>query len=142
MHLLGQDNSMKPADIFLPNFKNGKSLCIDVGIVNPMAPSHVRHASQDALSAADKYAETKTKKYAQICDQQDILYVPAVGEATGGWSDKASRIFTYLIKAISHRFRVKFGIQKRMFYEDLSVRLQRANAMAILRRDYLSIDFV
>jgi hypothetical protein len=142
LHVLGDDNLKKPADIFLPNFKAGKSLCIDIGIVTPMAPSHVRIASQDALAAADKYADAKTKKYAKACEDRGILYTPAVGEVTGGWSDKACRIFTHLIKGISHRFRVKYGIQKRIFYEDLSVRLQRANANSILRRDYLSIDFM
>lgn len=142
LHLLGQDNSMKPADIFLPNFKNGKSLCIDIGIVTPMAPSHVNAASKDALAAAEKYSEVKTKKYAHVCEERGIFYLPAVGEVMGGWSDQANGIFQHLIKAISHRFRVKFGIQKRIFYEDLSVRLQRANATAFLQRDYFSIDFV
>jgi len=137
LYILGQDNSKRPADIFIPNFMNDKTVCLDVGITTPMAPSHIPKASAKQLAAAEDYAESKSKKNGVPCLAQGLLYIPVCGESTGGWTPKAHDVFTYLIKSIAHRSERKFGIQRRMFYEDLSVRLQRANAMAIARRDVI-----
>jgi hypothetical protein len=87
------------------------------------------------LAAAEAYEKEKKAKYAPTCQQKNLIYIPVVGECTGAWSDSAHKLFAYLIKALAYRRRLKFGVQKRMFYEDLSVILQRQNVNAILRRD-------
>jgi hypothetical protein len=129
------ENNKRPADILLPNHKDNRNSCLDVGIVNPMAKQYRNKAASDQLSAAVNYEAQKIRKHAEDCRKQGLNYFPICGESTGGWSKTSRRIFKELYTASARRYNIKPHIQKRKFYELLSFHLQKMNATMILRRD-------
>ncbi len=135
LHLLGSNDDRRPADLFIPNHYQNRSSCLDIGISNPVSGSYVNQAASIPLSAAQTYADKKTKKYKTTCDTQGLNYIPICGECTGGWTDTSHKIFKELIRASALRGNIKSSIARRLFYQRLSFQLQKMNVLMIHRRD-------
>ena len=94
----GRDHE-RPADVLLPNFVNGKTLCIDVTIVSsfknlPDAASKMGFNVKDA-------AEKKITKYEDAVKQQQMEFLPFAMESLGGLDKGCDRILKFIGNAIN-----------------------------------------
>ncbi len=74
---------LRPADIWIPNYRYGKALCIDVTIPNVMAPSRYIQQFQDK-NYVFKYAiKAKNKLYKKKCEENELIFMPFVMDTYG-----------------------------------------------------------
>jgi hypothetical protein len=79
-----RDND-RPADIYIPNFANGKPLCVDVTIVSSF--SDMEKASTTAGHNAARAAKAKRAKYEAHLEELGFMFVPFAMESIGGFGE-------------------------------------------------------
>jgi hypothetical protein len=92
-----------------------KVYLIDVTIVNPTAPSNVRHG-QKILGQASVAEKTKLRKYEELSSQQNCTFIPFVIEVYGGIGKRAQEflnevsVFAHDHMTVYSRFDVVNGL--------------------------------
>jgi hypothetical protein len=126
---LSDDNGLRP-DLQLIMDQYNK--LIDVTIVHPTCPSHVKQA-QTQLKTAQDACETKTNKYMKLAQQQSADFVPFALESYGGISDSANDLINEISVFASEHLS---AWSKEEIVEDLTSAIacavQRGNAIAAL----------
>ena len=61
-------------------------VALDVGIICPQAPGHIRETAKEALGAAEAYAREKCgeNQTEEKCRELGITFQPMIFESTGG----------------------------------------------------------
>ena len=80
---------------------------------------------------AHKLADRET---AQRCNVAGYRLVPMVAETLGGWGPEAQAFFRVLSKATAEHKGLSPSLAADQLYQGLGIRLQRANARAIMAR--------
>ncbi len=105
---------------------------IDVTIVHPTCPSHVKQAQTQLRTARDA-CETKTNKYMKLAQQQSADFIPFALESYGGISDSANDLINEISVFASEHLS---AWSKEEIIEDLTSAIacavQRGNAFAAL----------
>ena len=126
---LSDDNGLRP-DLQLIMDQYNK--LIDVTIVHPTCPSHVKQA-QTQLKTAHDACENKTNKYMKLAQQQSADFVPFAVESFGGLSDSATDLINEISVFASEHLS---AWSKEEIIEDLTsaiaCAIQRGNAIAAL----------
>ena len=93
-------------------------------------------AAQRPLAAAMGYEAQKLadRDTARRCQAAGIKLVPMVAETLGGWGPEAQAFFRVLGKATAEYKGLDASVATEQLYQALGIRLQRANARAILAR--------
>ena len=129
-------NRRRPADVYLPNWRDGRPAALDLAITSPH-----RHDMRDSAPmapgmAATEYEKTKRSHLntAALCEQQGFAFVPVVGEPSGGWGPSAMCVFKSLARAAALRTGSSEGIALRGILQRLCTSVRKARARALLRR--------
>jgi hypothetical protein len=80
---------------------------------------------------ADKLADRAT---ADRCAQQGFRLTPMIVETLGGWGPAAQGVFKTLARITAERTGISDSVATRQLYEAFGIKLQRANARAIMAR--------
>ncbi|CAE8686094.1 unnamed protein product [Polarella glacialis] len=75
---------------------------------------------------------------AERCAAHGLRLVPMVVEISGGWGPSAKQVFKTLARATAERSGIPDSVATCQLYQAMGVRLQRANARAILFRTVAS----
>jgi len=82
-HGLSERTREKPADVLIRNFKDGKDIWIDICVVNPLCPTHVRGSSRAVDYAIVKAEKRKEDNYRELVTEGDALFLPFVFDIQG-----------------------------------------------------------
>ena len=134
--LLPTDPRRRPADVFLHACPGHGPVALDFAVTCPLQQSMVHDAARRPLAAAMDYEAHKLgdRQTAQRCLDQGFKLIPLVAETLGGWGPEAQGFFRQLAKATADRTGVDASAATCQLYEALGVRVQRANARAMLSR--------
>jgi hypothetical protein len=101
--LLPGDAGLRPADILVQRWEHGRAACIDVSIVNPLAPTHVRGAAETAGYAAGQGEHKKRTKYGAHCAaaRPPLILLPFVMETLGGVGPVAEKVLKRVGAAVA-----------------------------------------
>ena len=126
---LSQDDRMRP-DLQLLMDQYNK--LVDVTIVNPTCPSHIKQG-QTQLKTAHDACEQKRNKYKNVARQQHAEFIPFAIEMYGGLSNSARSLIQQIaVFAADHLS----GWSKEEIVENLNssvaIAVQRGNAFAAL----------
>jgi hypothetical protein len=112
------------------------AVALDFAVTCPLQAALLSESSQHSLAAARSYEAHKLedRQTAQQCAAAGLTLVPMVAETLGGWGPAAQSFFRHLAKATAERQGIDPSIASCQLYEGLGVRLQRANARAVLSR--------
>ena len=82
------------------------------------------------------YEATKMEDRATAarCHQLGIKLIPMVAETFGGWGPAAQKVFSFISRATAEKQGITDSAASRQLYQALGVKLQRANARAIIAR--------
>ena len=132
--LLPDDPRRRPGDIVIQG--DDTTLALDFAVTSPFQPSVREDASKSHLAAAiayeaEKYSDRDTS---QRCEAEGMRLVPMVVECLGGWGPAAQGFFKTLVKAACAKTGVSESVATTHLYQNLGIKLQRANARSILSR--------
>ena len=135
-NLLPDDPNRRPADVFIPTCPGKGALALDFAVTCPLQHGMVRDAANRTLAAAMDYEAHKLadRHTAQRCADLGFQLTPMVAETLGGWGPMAQEVFRAIAKTTAESKGIDVSMATCQLYEALGVRLQRANARAILSR--------
>ena len=84
----------RPADILIPNFSAGKTLCLDVTIVSSF--SEIAKASSASGYNAERAANSKRQKYEASLEQLGYVFQPFAMESIGGMESDCFSFMSFL----------------------------------------------
>ncbi len=129
-------NLRRPADIYLPAWKQGSPVALDFAITAPQRPEIIATAACEDLAAATAYSQTK-RLHANTeaeCEATGLVFVPMVAETTGAWSSEALLELKRIAKAAARKTAEDPSNALHSRLESTSVCIRRANAKAHLAR--------
>ena len=96
----------------------------------------VHDAASRPLAAAMDYEAQKMadRQTAQRCSELGFKFVPMVAETLGGLGPTAQEFFRTVAKATAEASGVEHSVATSQLYEAMAIKLQRANARAVLTR--------
>lgn len=97
---LCERNQERPADVFLPAYRQGKGLCVDVTIVNSF--SNIQDSATTLGYNAERAAQAKRGRYQKELENHGMLFSPFAIESLGGFHADCTEILTYIGSALSH----------------------------------------
>lgn len=118
----------RPADLYLPYWKHGRSAALDVTVISPMQKLTLQGAAASQGHALEVGEVRKQASHHSACHSAEISFVPLVVETFGGWSHEAVET----IKAIGHLQGQRLGLPTSEtishLFQQLGIRLWRGNA--------------
>ena len=125
----------RPADVFLPNWLDGRRVALDVSVTSPTQERLLLRAAKTPGVAIEQRKSTKMRVHADACRQEGIHFCPLVVETFGGWDEEAVDFLKKLARHSARRWGKNDAMQIKHFFQQLSVTLQRGNACLLVDRD-------
>ena len=82
-------NDRRPADIFLPNWAEGRDAALVVMVINPLQQATVVEAATTPGHSLDFAFDRKMRGAADDCQRQGVAFIPLAFESLGGWHKTA-----------------------------------------------------
>jgi hypothetical protein len=129
-NVLGDSSKRRPADVFIGNWGGGKSLCIDVAVIDPTQEKYVL-----LPGANERYAsQVKMAKYASAFVGTDLTYLPMVWDTFGCVTSSGLEALSRLIKMAADATGEPRSVVGSLAWAFLSCRLQNSIGHMILSR--------
>jgi hypothetical protein len=133
-------NLRRPADVYLPSWKNGSPAALDFAGTSPHRLDALARTAAGGESAAEAYTSFKRnfQNTAEECRRQGILFVPMVFEPSGAWAPDALRTLRELANISARRSGAEQSAVLGNMLQSLCVVIRTASARAVLRRRALA----
>ena len=111
-------------------------VALDVGIVCPQAPGHLRDAAAGELGAAEQYCRVKCgrERTEERCRERGVEFQPLIFESTGGVACEAEVVLKCINRMVAQNRGVSVGDVAARFWQRVSVDMQRNMHRALVRR--------
>jgi hypothetical protein len=131
------DSSFKPGDVFIPTWSLGRPAALDVSITSPLQAATLERAAGSDGHAGEVRFQEKTNKYAAVCANTGIHFIPIVAETFGRFCPESLACLTKIARMWGSRCSLSPSVASSFFFQSLSFALQRGNAEMLLRRSPL-----
>ena len=129
------NSQSRPADVYVPNWIDGRKVAFDVSVTSPTQDAVLHRAADSAAAAISLRKSSKNRAHFDNCRAQGITFQPLVVETFGGWDVDAVKYLKDMARLEARRWGKKDSIEIRNFFQRLSVTLQRGNAALLINRD-------
>jgi len=125
---LSPDGGLRPDGLTMIPWKRGRCAVWDFTCWDTFAPTHIASSSVAAGKVAESAESLKSRKYAQLAGEYQV--VPVCIETLGSWGPSA----TSFIEEIGRRLRVTKGENRATAFlvQSLSIAVQRGNATSVM----------
>ena len=123
--------SQNRSDIEIPNWIDGKTALLDIGITNPTCQSNLSNAAITPGYAIEKYETAKLLKYQDICENESKICIPIISETFGKWSTTAIKTLKRITKFIAQKNDEQLGSSFTQLMQRLSLSVQKSNVHMI-----------
>ena len=96
-------NDRRPADVYLPNWAEGRDAAIDVTVINPLQQQTVVEAAATPGHSLAFAYERKMRGAAEDCERQGIAFIPLAFESLGGWHRTAEDQVRRIAQAVARQ---------------------------------------
>ena len=134
--LLRDSVRRRPGDVVVQSCPGMGAVALDFAVTCPLQAALLAETAQHSLAAARSYEAHKLedRRTAQQCSAAGLTLVPMVVETLGGWGPAAQQFFRNLARATAERQGLDPSVATSQLYESMGIKLQRANARAVLSR--------
>ena len=117
---------LRPADILLPNWANGRNLAVDLTISHPAQRTEAPHTFDKASSFLRKKETAKHQKYDEPCKKEGWDFQPLTFDTWGKVGPTSDRLLHRIIqKCTSHHTVLHKGTAIQELYQRISLALMR-----------------
>ena len=96
-------NDKRPADVFIPNWSQGRDTALDITVISPMRLDLMAKEAETPGHALMQAYQRKMRQVGDACELQGIAFIPLPVETFGGWSDGAIKVLRRLGAALAGR---------------------------------------
>lgn len=129
-----QNNNKRMGDVVIQDYKNGRTLWIDVTVVNPVLPTYFEAAKKEPFGACVKRQQEKRYKYRTDIEENQKWFEPVVFETFGACSPNSHFIFKDISFAAATRKGSRYKDTLILLAKKLSFDIQKTNAEMLARR--------
>jgi hypothetical protein len=131
-------SAKKPADVYIPDWRNGTGIALDISVVVPtrinrsVNSSSAENSKSDRLelSVDDSYA-AKITKHREICRKAGISFEPLTFDAGGFIHENSKAVLFEIARRKAVRFGWNENFVRSCFLTKISIAIQKGNARAI-----------
>ena len=95
-------NLMKPADIWVKDFHDGKDGALDISITCPLSKVQIKKKHHKKYDASYNAIKVKMKHYEQAVDEASIQFEPLIWESFGGMPPTTQKEILNLANDLRH----------------------------------------
>jgi hypothetical protein len=128
------ENNKRMGDVVIHDYKNGRTLWIDVSVVNPVAKTYFPHAKKEVLGACQKRIEEKRTKYRHDIAQGNKWFEPVVFDTFGACSRNSHFIFKEIAANVASRKGFSYSEALNKLARKLSMDVQTTNGQMLASR--------
>ena len=125
----------RPADVFIPQWIDGRKIAFDVSVTSPTQEALLLRAAEIPAAAIEARKASKKRTHFDNCRAEGIFFQPLVVETFGGWDKEAVNFLKKMATQDARRWGKLPSLEIKYFFQRLSVALQRGNATLLLDRD-------
>ena len=105
----------RPADMFIRNYTNGKSTCLDLTATNALQAATVDGCAEDRAHPVQVAVDRKVRFYSARCEAENLAYVPVAIDTFGGWHSLALEAINRLSQELARATDSELGVVRRHF---------------------------
>ena len=128
------EDNKRMGDVVIEGYKNGRTLWIDVSVVNSMAITYFPHAKKDVLGACLKRIDEKRTKYRYDIEIDNKWFEPVVFDTFGACSRNSHLIFKEIAANVTARKGIKYSDVLKKLARKMSLDLQTTNGQMLASR--------
>jgi len=125
-------SSLRPADLLIPGWINGKPTCVDVVGVSPFVQGH--NGAYLGESNLSRSVQAKLSKHQAKCEENHHAFVPFGFDTFGGFAPEAIRMITRLQRSLTQEMQTRDGVASRYAWRRLSFSIFRGVALQLNAR--------
>ena len=106
-----------------------------MSVISPTQDALLHLAAQNPAAAIDSRKASKIRDNFDSCRAQGIYFQPLVVETFGGWDRDTLGYLKKIATQSAHRWGKSSALQIKLFFQKLSIALQRGNSSLLIDRD-------
>ncbi len=127
--LLCDGTGDKPAEVLFASFSQGRDLCVDVTVVNPLIDIYEKMKHEDNYLA--EAVKQKNNRYAERYNAAGLNFMACAFETTGAICKEVTPLIDRIARNTAELSDITFKAAKERIYQRLSFVLQKWNAHSI-----------
>ena len=124
----------RPADVYVPNWAEGRDAAFDITVINPLQQATVAQAAETPGHSLDFAFNRKMRGTADECERQGVAFVPLAFESLGGWHRTAEKQVKKLAQAVARQTGVDESECCSQATSRLSLLLMKGNSAILINR--------
>ena len=124
----------RPADVFLPNWKNGKDVCLDITVVSSLQQGLVAKAAETPGAALNHALQRKNSQSLEDCVREGLEFLAVPVEALGGFHSQSVEVVQRLGRQLARQTAGDETIVINHLFQRLSLSLMKSNSALITSR--------
>ena len=124
----------RPADVYLPNWAEGRDAALDITVINPLQQATVAQAAETPGHSLDFAFNRKMRGTAEECERQGVAFIPLAFESLGGWHKTAEKQVKKLAQAVARQTGVDESECCSQATSRLSLLLMKGNSAILINR--------
>ena len=140
LHLISGHKGMRPADVFIPQWSNGKGSCLDITVINPLQDKTIAQCAAAGDHAVNKAYDDKVTKFGALCTSEGLAFFPLAVDTFGSWHKHSLSVITKLGTQQARHLDKEPGEQVCFLRQRLAISLAKDCSQMLASRDPATMD--
>ena len=123
--LISGHGGIRPADVFIPQWTNGKGTCLDITVTNPLQDATIAQCAEAGDHAVKKAYNDKVRKFEALCTSEGLAFFPLAVDTFGSWHEDLLAVITKLGTQQARHLDKEPGEQIRFLRQRLGISLAK-----------------
>ena len=125
LDLISGHGGIRPADVFIPQWTNGKGTCLDITVTNPLQDATYVQCTEAGDYAVNKAYKDKVKKFEALCTSEGLAFFPLAVDTYSSWHKQLLAVITKLGTQQARHLDKEPGKQIRFLQQRLGISLAK-----------------
>ena len=94
--LISGHGGIRPADVFIPQWTDGKGTCLDITVINPLQDATVAQCAMEGDHVVKKAYNNKVRKFEALCTSEGLAFFLLAVNTFGAWHKDLLAVITKL----------------------------------------------
>merc|ERR1712215_448722 len=125
LHLISGHEERRPADVYIPQWTNGKGTCLNITVINPLQDATIAQCAVAGDHTVNKAYDDKVTKFGALCTSEGLAFFPLTVNTFGSWHKHLLAVITKLGTQQARHLDKEPGEQIRFLRQHLGISLAK-----------------